>query len=86
MPGLRGAGYPVGVMVARFLESAPQIGSFTACTNPVSNGSSETLTASSITDGNPNNSISQVEFYYTNSSGTQQVLGYGTQPARAFGR
>lgn len=42
-------------------------------------GGSETLTVSNITDGNPANSITQVEFYYIDGTGTQQVLGYGTQ-------
>ena len=42
-------------------------------------GSSETLTVANITDGNPNSSVTQVEFYYIDGTGTQQVLGYGTQ-------
>jgi uncharacterized delta-60 repeat protein len=65
--------------VARYLPSAPQVGSFTASPNPVTSGTSTTLTASNITDGNPNSTITQVAFYYYDSSGSKQVLGYGTQ-------
>ena len=42
-------------------------------------GSSETLTATGITDGNAGATIAQVAFYYINSNNTQQLLGYGTQ-------
>jgi uncharacterized delta-60 repeat protein len=71
--------YPTDVALVRFLASAPQVGSFTASPNPVLSGSSLTLTASNITDGNPNSTITQVAFYYIDGSGTQQLLGYGTQ-------
>jgi uncharacterized delta-60 repeat protein len=70
---------PTDVALVRFLASAPQVGSFTADPNPVLSGSSLTLTASNITDGNPNSTITQVAFYYIDGSGTQQLLGYGTQ-------
>jgi uncharacterized delta-60 repeat protein len=65
--------------VARYLPSEPQIGSFTANPNPVTSGSSLTLTASNITDGNPNSTITQVTFYYFDSNGNKVVLGYGTE-------
>jgi uncharacterized delta-60 repeat protein len=65
--------------LARFLAAGPQIGSFTASPNPVTAGSSTTLTASNITDGNPGSTITQVAFYYLDSSGAKHVLGYGTQ-------
>jgi uncharacterized delta-60 repeat protein len=65
--------------VARFLPSDPEINTFTASANPVTGGSSLTLTASNISDGNPNSTITQVAFYYIDSSGIQQLLGYGTQ-------
>jgi uncharacterized delta-60 repeat protein len=39
--------------LARYLLSAPQIGSFTATPNPVTSGSPVTLTAGNVTDGNP---------------------------------
>jgi hypothetical protein len=65
--------------VLRFLPSAPEVGSFTASPNPVTSGSSTTLTASNITDGNAGSTINQVTFYYYDSTGTKQVLGYGTQ-------
>ena len=65
--------------LARFLPSDPEIGSFTANSNSVSAGSSLTLTASNITDGNSGATIIQVAFYYFDSSGTKQILGYGTQ-------
>jgi hypothetical protein len=74
-----GTTYPTDVALARFLASAPQVGSFTASPNPVLSGSSLTLTASNITDGNPNSTVTQVAFYYIDGSGTQQLLGYGTQ-------
>jgi hypothetical protein len=74
-----GSGYNEKFAVARYLPSEPTIGSFTASPNPVTVGSSVTLTASSITDGNPNSTVTQVTFYYFDSSGTKQVLGYGTQ-------
>jgi uncharacterized delta-60 repeat protein len=65
--------------LARFLATGPQIGSFTASPNQVTAGSSTTLTASNITDGNPGSTITQVAFYYLDSSGAKHVLGYGTQ-------
>jgi uncharacterized delta-60 repeat protein len=65
-------------MLARYLPSAPQIGSFTASPNPVTAGSSVTLTASNITLADPNSTITQVAFYVP-SNGTNTLLGYGTQ-------
>jgi uncharacterized delta-60 repeat protein len=73
------------VGAALYLASAPQIGSFTANSNPVTAGSSVTLTASSITDGNPGVSIAQVAFYLDSNndgkleSGSDTLLGYATQ-------
>jgi uncharacterized delta-60 repeat protein len=64
---------------ARYVPSEPEVGSFTASPTPVTSGSSTTLTASNITDGNPGVSITQVAFYYYDSTGTKQVLGYGTE-------
>jgi uncharacterized delta-60 repeat protein len=66
-------------LLARFGPSAAQVGSFTATPNPVASGSSVTLTASNITLADPSSTITQVAFYYIDSSGTQQLLGYGTQ-------
>ena len=37
------------------------------------------MTVSNITDGNPGAGVTQVEFYYIDANGNQQVLGYGTQ-------
>jgi uncharacterized delta-60 repeat protein len=65
--------------VLRFLPSEPEIGSLTANPNPVASGSSVTFTVSGITDGNAGASIRQVTFYYYDSTGAKQVLGYGTQ-------
>jgi uncharacterized delta-60 repeat protein len=71
--------------LARFLPSQPLVGSFAASPNPVAAGSSLTLTASNLTDGNPNSSITQVAFYLdsnndgTLEAGTDQVLGTATQ-------
>ncbi|HLN29733.1 MAG TPA: SBBP repeat-containing protein [Gemmataceae bacterium] len=59
--------------------AVPQIGAFTASSTSVKPGGSLTLTASNITDGNANTSITQLTFYYLNSSGNEVILGYGTQ-------
>jgi uncharacterized delta-60 repeat protein len=64
--------------LARYLPSEPQIGSFTASPDPVTSGSSTTLTASNITDGNAGATITQVAFYLS-VNGTNTLLGYGTQ-------
>jgi uncharacterized delta-60 repeat protein len=69
----------MGFTAARRLPSQPVIGSFTASSNPIPSGSSETLTVSNLTDGNANATITQVAFYYIDGSGNQQLLGYGTQ-------
>jgi uncharacterized delta-60 repeat protein len=66
-------------LMARFGPSAAQIGSFTAGPNPVTSGSSVALTASNISLADPSSTITQVAFYYVDSSGNQQFLGYGTQ-------
>jgi uncharacterized delta-60 repeat protein len=67
------------VDVARFLATGPQIGSFTADASPVTAGSTATLIVSNITDGNPNGTVTQVAFYYFDSGGVKQLLGYGDQ-------
>jgi hypothetical protein len=46
--------------------------------NQSDSGSSLTLTASNITDSNPNSTITQVAFY-VQVNGTNTLLGYGTQ-------
>jgi uncharacterized delta-60 repeat protein len=74
-----GTTYPVDVALCRFLASAPQVGSFTASPNPVTSGSSTTLTASNISDGNPSSTVTQVTFSYQDSSGNVVTLGTGTQ-------
>jgi uncharacterized delta-60 repeat protein len=61
--------------VARFLAAGPQIRSFTASSSPVTAGSSLTLTANNITDEIPSATITQVAFYYFDSSGNQVTLG-----------
>ena len=71
--------------VARYLPSEPEVGSFTASPDPATAGSSVTLTASNITDGNLNSTIIQVAFYLDSNGngqlepGTDTLLGYGTQ-------
>jgi uncharacterized delta-60 repeat protein len=74
-PNLR----PVDVALVRFLGAAPVIGSFTTNPNPVAAGSNVTLTASNITDGNPNSAITQVSFCYLDANGNPVVLGTGTE-------
>ncbi|MFO0841515.1 MAG: hypothetical protein U0797_03810 [Gemmataceae bacterium] len=64
--------------VARYLPSEPEIGSFTASASTVAAGNSVTLTASNITDGNPNGTVTRVAFY-VQVNGTNTLLGYGTQ-------
>jgi uncharacterized delta-60 repeat protein len=62
---------------ARLTPPEAMIGSFTASANPVTAGSSVTLTASNITaDGGA--AITQVAFY-VQVNGTKTLLGYGTQ-------
>ena len=68
-----------GFELARFLAAAPQIGSFTASPNPVTAGSTVTLTASNITDADPGATVMQVTFSYRDSSGNVVTLGTGTQ-------
>ena len=69
-------------MVARYLPG-PEIGAFTDSTSTVTAGSSLTLTASNLTDGDPSGSgyatVTQVAFYAVDSSNNQYLLGYGTQ-------
>jgi uncharacterized delta-60 repeat protein len=72
--------------VARYIgtTTGPQIGSFTAAPNPVTSGSSVTLTASNITDADPGSTVTQVAFYLDSNGdgilepGTDTLLGYGT--------
>jgi uncharacterized delta-60 repeat protein len=73
-----GAGTNGKFLVARYLPSEPEIGSLTGSPNPVTSGSSVTLTASNITDGNPGSTITQVAFY-VQLNATNTLLGYGTQ-------
>src|SRR5262249_4179414 len=68
-------------MVARYLPG-PEIGTLTASASTVTAGSSLTLTASNLGDGDPSGSgyatVTQVAFYAVDSSGNQTLLGYGT--------
>jgi uncharacterized delta-60 repeat protein len=77
--GNTGTGSNSHFLVARYLPSLPEIGSFTASASTVTAGSSLTLTASDITDGNPNSTVTQVTFYYFDSGGNKVTLGTGTQ-------
>jgi uncharacterized delta-60 repeat protein len=67
-----------GFALARLVAYGPQIGSFTASPNPVSTGSSLTLTASNISDEIASATITQVAFY-VQFNGSNTLLGYGTQ-------
>jgi uncharacterized delta-60 repeat protein len=69
--------------LARFLPPDTKIGSFTATPNPVTAGSSVTLSASGILNANPSSTITQVAFYLDDGDGTLEpgfdtLLGYGT--------
>jgi uncharacterized delta-60 repeat protein len=76
--GVTSNGTKNNILVARYLPSEPEIGSFTANPNPVTSGSTLTLTASNITDGNPGATVKQVTFY-VQVNGSNTLLGYGTQ-------
>jgi uncharacterized delta-60 repeat protein len=71
--------------LARFLGAGPQIGSFTVNANPVTAGSSLTLTAADVVALNPGSSVTRVAFYKDGNGdgvlepGTDILLGYGTQ-------
>jgi uncharacterized delta-60 repeat protein len=73
------------IFLARYLPSEPEIGSFTTSPNPVTSGSTTTLTVSGITDVNPNASIPQVAFYLDSNhdgvleTGSDTLIGYATQ-------
>jgi uncharacterized delta-60 repeat protein len=67
-----------GFALARLVAYGPQVGSFTASSNPVTAGSSLILTASNISDEIPSATITQVAFYVS-TGGTNTLLGYGTQ-------
>jgi uncharacterized delta-60 repeat protein len=69
--------------IARYLPSAPQVGSFAASPSPAAAGDAVTLTAGNITDGNAGASITRIAFYVdSNGDGKLDVsdalLGYGT--------
>ncbi|HZT80471.1 MAG TPA: hypothetical protein VFA26_09620 [Gemmataceae bacterium] len=70
---------PASFALARYLPSAPQIGSFTASPNPATSGDGVILTAANITDGNPSATVTQVSFCYFDSNGNKVVLGTVTQ-------
>src|SRR5262249_2857245 len=59
-------------------------GSFTASPSSVTAGGTVTLTATNITDANPNSWITNVAFYGYNSAtnGTLGVMGYFTQSSK----
>jgi uncharacterized delta-60 repeat protein len=67
-----------GFALARFIDYGPEVGSFTASPNPVTAGSSLTLTAGNISDEIPGAAITQVAFY-VQINGTNTLLGNGTQ-------
>jgi hypothetical protein len=66
-------------------QSGPVIGSLSDSPNPVAPGGSETLTASNVTDGSSNGTVTQVAFYLDSNGdgilepGTDKLLGDGTQ-------
>jgi len=61
--------------------SPVQIGSFAASSTTVSAGSPATLTVGGVTTTNAGATVTKVAFYSVNSSGTEQLLGYGTANA-----
>jgi uncharacterized delta-60 repeat protein len=84
--GWTGAGSTQQALFARFTASAAspspvQIGSLTESATTVTAGSPVTLTAGAITTTNAGATITQVAFYSVDSSGAEQLLGYGTANA-----
>jgi hypothetical protein len=79
------------IFFRRAAAARPQIGSFTASPNPVTAGSSVTLTAANVVALNPGSTVTQVAFYLDSNGdgilepGSDTLLGYGTRPARAPG-
>jgi hypothetical protein len=79
------AAVPLTVTSGSTNQSGPVIGSLTAGPNPVAPGGLETLTASNVTDGNSNGTITQVAFYLDSNGdgvlepGTDMLLGDATQ-------
>ncbi|HEY7313998.1 MAG TPA: hypothetical protein VH643_31905 [Gemmataceae bacterium] len=72
--------------LVRFTASAAapspvQIGSFAASSTTVTAGSPLTLTAGAVTTTNAGATITKVAFYAVDSSGTEQLLDYGTRNA-----
>jgi len=61
-----------------YTVAAPQIGSFTASPDPLTNYSPWTLTAANVTDTNPGGYVTQVAFY-VQINGFTYFLGFGTQ-------
>jgi uncharacterized delta-60 repeat protein len=88
---LAGSGGQAGtdvLQLVRYLGDSPTICSFTANPNPVTAGSSLTLTASNLVDLTAGATITQVAFYVdTNGDGKldsgDTLLGYGTQTSPA---
>jgi hypothetical protein len=75
-----------GIVLGRYLPtttspSALQIGSLAAAPNPVTAGSSMTLTAGSVATTNPGATIAMVAFYVVDAVGSEQFLGYGARQA-----
>jgi uncharacterized delta-60 repeat protein len=69
------AGNQTEFAVVRFLGDSPTIGSFTASSNSVTAGTNLTLTASTIVDLTAGATITQVAFYYFDSTGNKVTLG-----------
>jgi uncharacterized delta-60 repeat protein len=79
-----GSPYVERFALSRFLGSSPspspvQIGSFAASSATVAAGSPVTLTAGGITTTNAGATVTKMAFYYLDSSGIEQFLGYGTR-------
>ena len=70
-------------VVGPVVPHVPQIGAFTASSSSVRSGANVTLTVSNISDANANATITQVAFYYLDSSGNKVILGYGAQTSPA---
>jgi uncharacterized delta-60 repeat protein len=73
------AGYAGSPSVVVRYQPGPEIASFTASAATVTAGSSLTLTASNMSDGDAGATVTQVAFYAVDSSGNEYLLGYATQ-------
>src|SRR5262249_10592698 len=78
-PNLQKASFALTRFTGSSASPSPvQVGSLAAAPNPVTAGSSLTLTAGAITTANAGATITKVAFYALDGNGIEQFLGYAT--------